>query len=146
MTAFARAKEAITAIEEAERLLSQAKDALRSVAAQSDEPDVAGRILAEILKQGGSVSKQELYRLAAQHGMDRRGLGGFFRQSGKTSLYALPGDRVLITPYGVEQARRQVESERPLEYGEPEVNLARVAEPSFAEDWDSEEDSIYDTA
>jgi hypothetical protein len=78
--------------------------------------------------------------------MDRRGLGGFFRQSGRTSLYALPTDRIVLTPYGADQARRCLERGSNIVYDdEPTIAYARVAEKSFAEDWDSDEDSVYDS-
>lgn len=146
MTTFTKAKEAIRTIEEVQERLEHVLELLRPVAAQDDEPDVGGLVLAEVLEQGGSVTRDELYRIAASHGMDRRGLGGFFRQSGKTSLYVLPGDRVLLTPYGVEQAQRHIQRKTPLTYEPAEPDLARIAEPSFARDWESDEDSVYDSA
>jgi len=129
-------------IDEAVALLGQAKELLEAPPGQEEE-DLGGKVLAEILERGASVSKQELYAIAERNGMDRRGLGGFFRQSGKTSLYVLPGDRVVLTPYGAEQARRYQERRPSIVY-EPTIEYAKVAEESFAEDWDSDEDAVYD--
>lgn len=145
MTTFGDAKEAVQTIEEIREQLERVLEFLRPLANQSDEPDAGRRILAEVLEQGGSVTRDELYRIAAAHGMDRRGLGGFFRQSGKTRLYELPGGRVLLTPYGVEQAQRYTEK-APVGYERPEPDLPKIAEASLAEDWDSDEDSAYDSA
>ena len=140
------AQEVMRLIEEAEERLKRAKEMLRPTAGQGSGADWAGgRILAEILAEGGSVTRERLYQLAAKHGMDRRGLGGFFRASGRGSLYEVPGmDRVLLTPVGIETGRRFLEREEELTYQSADAALAKVAERSFAEDWDSEEDSIYD--
>jgi hypothetical protein len=131
-------------IEEAEALLERAKALLKGVPAPEPVNDPGVRVMAEILMRGGSVSRRELYEIAAGIGMDKRGLGGLFRQTGQTCLYELPGDRVLLTPYGAEKAQRFIG--RSPQYPEPQPNFARAAEPSFAEDWNSAEDSIYDDA
>ena len=144
MVTAANARNALQLIGEAEELLQQAKSFLNGADQQPVE-DIGEKVLGEVLERGASVSKAELYEIAAKHGMDRRGLGGFFRQSGKTSLYVLPGDRVVLTPYGAEQARRYTERSRNIMYyEEPSVSFAKVAEGPFAEDWDSEEDAVYD--
>jgi hypothetical protein len=143
MVKAANARNAIRLIGDAEELLQQAK-ALLNGTGEQEEPDLGPRVLAEVLDRGASVSKAELYEIAEKLGMDRRGLGGFFRQSGKTSLYVLPGDRVVLTPYGAEQARRHAEMKRSFMYEEPKIAYAKLAEKPFAEDWDSEEDSVYD--
>ncbi len=137
-------KDASRLIDEAVALLEQAKDLL-GVPLMQEEEDPGSKVLADILERGAAVSKQELYAIAEKHGMDRRGLGGFFRQSGKTSLYVLPGDRVVLTPYGAEQARRFQERRPSILYDEQTSEYAKVAEKSFAEDWDSDEDSVYDS-
>lgn len=108
-------------------------------------PDLGERVLADVLTQGGSVGRKELYEIAELHGMDRRGLGGFFRESGQKSLMGLPGtDRIVLTPYGAERAQRHLNRQRASQYEAVEPNLSRVAETSFAEDWNSEEDAAYD--
>jgi hypothetical protein len=136
--------EAVRLIEEAEERLSRAKVALRPIAEPGASRWPGGRILADVLKEGGSVTRERLYELAAKHGMDRRGLGGFFRASGKGSLYEVPGmNRVILTPAGTELARRTIEEDETM-YPMSETAFAKVAEPSFAEDWGSDEDSIYD--
>lgn len=136
---------ATTLIGEAQELLKEAKSLLE----QADEPpdeELGLKVLSEIMRRGASVSKQELYDIAESYGMDRRGLGGFFRQSGKSSLYNLPGDRVLLTPYGVEQAQRRMERNAIYMYDEEStIVYAKVAESSFADDWNSEEDGVYDS-
>ena len=139
-------RSAVTLIEEAEDALRQLKAMLASESTAREPHEYPSQlVLAEILQRGASVTKDELYALAAKHGMDRRGLGGLFRQSGKTSLYELAGtDKVVLTPYGAEMARRLLERRPSIVYEEPTSAYAKVAEESFAEDWDSEEDSVYD--
>jgi hypothetical protein len=139
----ATVSEAVRLIEEAEERLSRAKAALVPMAGPAAGWP-GGRILADLLNEGGSVTRERLYELAAKHGMDRRGLGGFFRASGKGSLYEVPGmNRVILTPAGTELARRAIEEDETM-YPMSEPSFAKVAEPSFAEDWESDEDSIYD--
>lgn len=139
--------------EEAMRLISEAEERLRrakSVLESGRESPSAGewpggRILADVLAEGGSVTRERLYQLAAKHGMDRRGLGGFFRASGKGSLYEVSGmNRIILTPSGIEMARRFLEVAEGLTYQVSETAFAKVAESAFAEDWESEEDSVYD--
>lgn len=138
-------EEALRLIEEAEERLKQARAALAPMMTSKRFEWPGGKILAEILAEGGSVTRKHLYSLAAKHGMDRRGLGGFFRASGKGSLYEVPGmDRIILTPSGIEIARRYLGGEEGLTYQVPESAFAKIAERSFAEDWSSEEDSIYD--
>lgn len=146
MVSLNTAKTAVSLIEDAEDVLRQLKALLApELTGQEQQAYPGERILADILERGASVTKAELYTLAEKHGMDRRGLGGLFRQSGKTSLYELPGtDKVVLTPYGAEQARRFLERRPSIMYEEPTIAYAKVAEKSFAEDWDSEEDSVYD--
>lgn len=144
MTAFSNVREALNLLDEIEERFARVRQLLRPIS-QTDTQDLGGLVLAEVLEQGGSVTKDELYRIAAAHGMDRRGLGGFFRQSGKSSLHVLPGDRVLLTPYGVEQARRHIERKEPIVYEMKEPSFAKIAEASFAEEWESDEDSVYDS-
>jgi hypothetical protein len=144
----AATEEAMRLISEAEERLRQAKSVLES---GRESPSAGewpgGRILADILAEGGSVTRERLYQLAAKHGMDRRGLGGFFRASGKGSLYEVSGmNRIILTPSGIEIARRYLEAEEGVNYQLSESAFAKVAEGSFAEDWGSAEDSIYDEA
>jgi hypothetical protein len=136
--------EAVKLIEEAEERLTRAKAALAPMAEPQPSRWPGGLILADVLREGGSVTRERLYELAARHGMDRRGLGGFFRATGKGSLFEVPGmNRVILTPAGTEIARRVLEEESEP-YEPRDLTFAKVAEPSFAEDWESDEDSIYD--
>lgn len=138
--------QAVQLIRQAEEALGKARAILEGLPVPEAEPELGARVLSEIIDRGGSVSRGELYEIAARIGMDKRGLGGLFRQTGKTLLHVLPGDRVVLTPEGAERGERYKSVHRRTgtiyERGEP--NLAKVAEESFAADWVSEEDAAYD--
>ncbi len=138
--------DALKLIQDAEEALLKARRLLEEGGAAAPEPEMGARVLAEIIDRGGSVHRSELYEIAASVGMDKRGLGGLFRQTGKTLLHVLPGDRVVLTPDGAERAERYINLHRrsKLIYSPAEPNFSTAAEPSFAEDWDSEEDAAYD--
>jgi hypothetical protein len=138
--------QALLLIKEAEEALEKARSLLEGRVPAMTEPEVGARVLAEIIERGGSVSRGELYEIAANIGMDKRGLGGLFRQTGKTLLHVLPGDRVVLTPEGAERGERynSIYRRTKLVYESTEPNLALAAEPSFAEDWNSDEDAAYD--
>ena len=138
--------QALQFIRQAEEALEKARSLLEGTPAPAMEPELGARVLAEIIDRGGSVSRGELYEIAASIGMDKRGLGGLFRQTGKTLLHVLPGDRVVLTPDGAERGERYINIRRRTSviYEPSEPNLARAAEPSFAEDWTSDDDAAYD--
>jgi hypothetical protein len=136
--------EAIKLIEAAEDNLAQAKSLLLGVPRPEPEQELGARVLAEIVSRGGSVGREDLYKIAADIGMDRRGLGGLFRQTGKTLVHVLPGDRIVLTPEGAERAQKYLDRHRQQVYESGEPQLWRAAEPSFARDWDNERDAAYD--
>ncbi len=137
-------REALALLSEAETRTKRAREILeKELGASAENVWVGGLILADVLREGGSVSKGRLHEIAKKYGMDNRGLGGFF--TGKGSLQAIPEmDRVMLTPEGVKTARSYMQPSSDYRQTEPE--LARAAEPSFAEDWNSPEDSVYDDA
>jgi hypothetical protein len=53
------------------------------------------KLLFEVKKEGGIVSRQKLHELGASLGYDNRGLGGLFQ--GSASLANLAGDKVALT-------------------------------------------------
>ena len=140
-------RRAVTLIEEIEERLVRLRGLLGQESGTAAAPDAGDQVLADVLEQGAAVTREELYAIAAKRGMDRRGLGGFFRETGKKSLTELPGTgRIVLTPYGAERAQRALNRRAPLEYTQQEPQLHRIAESSFAEDWNSPEDDIYDRA
>jgi hypothetical protein len=145
MERVTKIQEALALIAEAEERTKRAREILeREVGAPAAGVWVGGLILAEVYREGGSVTRARLHEIAKMYGMDNRGLGGFF--TGRGSLQALDDvDRVMLTPEGVKAARSYLN--RPgTPYKAAEPNYARAAEASFAEDWDSPEDSVYDDA
>ncbi len=140
-----RLQEALTLIAEAEDRTRQARAILeKEVGAPTGDVWIGGLILAEVFQEGGSVSRARLHEIAKKYGMDNRGLGGFF--TGKGSLQAIDEvERVVLTPQGIKTARSYLNKVETA-YAAPEPEFARAAEPSFAEDWNSPEDSVYDDA
>jgi len=53
-------------------------------------------ILFDIWKAGSVITQRELYKIASKHGMDNRGLGGFFVGK-KPSLVKLADGKVALT-------------------------------------------------
>jgi hypothetical protein len=142
-----KAERAAQLVEQVEERVTELKSILGRATSNEPTPNVGDRVLAEILERGASVTREELYAIAEKHGMDRRGLGGFFRVSGKMSLNELRGtDRIVLTPYGADQATRYLTSRPSIAYDDVTQPFTKAAEESFAEDWDSDEDSIYDRA
>lgn len=148
MLSASKSQQAVKLINEVEERLTRLRFLITDGDATAPIQDVGDRVLAEILEQGAAVTRQELYGIAAKHGMDRRGLGGFFRESGKKSLTELPGTgRIVLTPHGAERAQSHVNRRASSSYAAAsEPSLYRIAESAFAEDWDSPEDQIYDRA
>jgi len=145
MTTQVSVQKALTLIQEVEERLARLRELIAPSAGVI--PDAGDRVLADVLEGGAALSRAELYEIAQKHGMDRRGLGGFFRESGQQSLQVLPGtDRIVLTPYGAERAKRFLDRRAARTYEVPARALQRIAEASFAEEWDSPEDSVYDRA
>ncbi len=63
------------------------------------------RVWKRVLARGGTVTAQELHTIADEVGMDRRGLGGFFRGE-KGSLIRTPGGRLTLAPHAIEAVRK----------------------------------------
>lgn len=135
--------EAVSLITEVEERIGRVREILQREAGApvAGGPWPGGLLLAEILEEGGSVTREQLYELATKYGFDKRGLGGFY--TGKGSLQMIEEkNRVMLTPEGVKTARKYLQQSRPYEAGEP--SLARAADASFAADWNSDQDAIYD--
>jgi len=134
-------QEALVLLAEAEEKVRRAREMVEKELPSADQQEwVGGLILAEVLRDGGSVERDRLHRIAAKYGMDNRGLGGFF--TGKGSLHSVADtDLVMLTPDGAKTAVRYLKKLRPEDEAS---SLAKMAERSFAEDWDSDEDSVYD--
>jgi len=67
----------------------------RTSVIREDEQQRAN-ILLDIWKAGSVITQRELYKIASKHGMDNRGLGGFFVGK-KPSLVKLADGKVALT-------------------------------------------------
>jgi hypothetical protein len=56
-------------------------------------------IIQDIVSEGGKVTKDRWYEIAAKYGYQGRGLAGFFRE-GKAGLLEMRGDMVYVTAHG----------------------------------------------
>lgn len=57
-------------------------------------------IMQAILDEGGWVTKERWYEIAATYGYSGRGLAGFFRAGASGLLEMRPNDRVYVTKHG----------------------------------------------
>lgn len=57
----------------------------------------------EVWERGGIVTREELHKIAKKHGIDNRGLGGFF--TGKASLVNIAGNKVGLTEEAIRKMR-----------------------------------------
>ena len=96
-------------------------------------------ILQQVYWQGNSISRVDLLPILEGRGTDYRWIGQQVKK-GYLSVSPVPGGatRYSVTPKGVRELR--LDQETP----EETAAFGRVAVASFAEDWDSEEDSAYD--
>jgi hypothetical protein len=59
-------------------------------------------IVQDILSEGGNVTKERWYEIAAKYGYSGRGLAGFFR-GGNQGLLEMRKERVYVTKHGKER-------------------------------------------
>jgi hypothetical protein len=133
--------EVLALISEAEDRMKRARELVQQEAGlPSRNVWAGGLILAEVYREGGSVTRSRLHEIAQEYGMDNRGLGGFF--TGRGSLQAIDElDRVRLTDEGVRTARAYLKKSG---HPEAEPNFARVSESSLSDEWNSAEDAVYD--
>jgi hypothetical protein len=134
-------QDALTLLAEAEESVRRAREIVQKALPAVDQTEwVGGLILAELLKEGGSVKRNRLHELAAKYGMDNRGLGGFF--TGKGSLHIVPGtDLVMLTPEGAKTAVRYLNKLGVVERDVDEMGDGPPAEDPLAEEWTENEGS-----
>ena len=112
----------------------------RTGAAEVDPYLRRRRILQQIYWAQNSMTREELMPILESHGTNYAWIGQQVKK-GYLSLSPVPGGgtRYSVTPKAVREQRLDNEDER-----EETFAWSRASEPSFAEDWDSKEDSIYD--
>ena len=110
-----------------------------------EQPDPYQRrkaLLERIYWAGNSVPRGELFKALREHGTQYQWVGQQVKK-GYLSVLPLPGGsvRYSVTPRAVRELGLGQEGPERLE---ETAALAKLSEASFAEEWDSPEDSIYD--
>jgi hypothetical protein len=98
-------------------------------------------LLTEIYLSGNSASRDELEPVLLSHGTDYHWIAQQVKK-GYLAVHALPGGRkrFAVTPKAVQELRLGQE-----EAGEAGLTeMTKLSQEVFAEDWESEEDAIYD--
>ncbi len=100
------------------------------------------QLLKKIYLSGGSVSRDDLEPVLRANGTDFHWTAQQVKQ-GYLAVHALPRGRkrFAVTPKAVEELRLREEDD---EGGAGLAEMTKLSEEVFAEDWESEEDSIYD--
>ena len=95
-------------------------------------------VLQKIYWAGNTIGRKQLVPVLENHGTDYRWIGQQVKK-GYLSVSPVPGGgRYSVTPKAVKELRLDQET------WEEAVAFSKLAETSFAEDWDSEEDAAYD--
>ena len=95
-------------------------------------------VLQKIYWAGNTIGRKQLVPVLENHGTDYRWIGQQVKK-GYLSVAPVPGGgRYSVTPKAVKELRLDQET------WEEAVAFSKLAETSFAEDWDSEEDAAYD--
>ena len=96
-------------------------------------------VLQKIYWAGNTISREQLVPILESHGTDYRWIGQQVKK-GYLSVSPVPGGgtRYSATPKAVKELRLDQET------WEEAAAFSKLAETSFAEDWDSEEDAAYD--
>jgi hypothetical protein len=110
-----------------------------------EQPDPYERrkaVLEQIYWAGNSMPREQLFKALREQGAQYQWVGQQVKK-GYLSVLPLPGGsvRYSVTPRAVRELSLDQEGPEGLE--ETAV-LAKLSEASFAEEWDSPEDSVYD--
>jgi hypothetical protein len=111
----------------------------------TEEPDPYERrkeLLEGIYWAGNSVPRERLFKTLREAGTQYQWVGQQVKK-GYLSVLPLPGGsvRYSVTPRAVRELGLGQEGPERLE---ERAALAKLSEASFAEEWDSPEDSVYD--
>ncbi len=96
-------------------------------------------VLQKIYWAGNTIGRKQLVPVLENYGTDYRWIGQQVKK-GYLSVSPVPGGgtRYSATPKAVKELRLDQET------WEEAAHFSKLAETSFAEDWDSEEDAAYD--
>ena len=133
-------------VREGLRAIREILDRLEGLLGPSaEEPDPYERrreVLEGIYWAGNSVPREQLFRTLRERGTQYQWVGQQVKK-GYLSVLPLPGGtvRYSVTPRAVRELGLGQEGPERLE---ETAALSKLSEASFAEEWDSPEDSVYD--
>ncbi len=106
----------------------------------NDDPYRRRRDILELIYERGGIDKGQLLHALKEHGTQYQWIGMQVKKN-YLSIVPLPGGRVqyTVTPKAVRELRLGRESSV-----EEAGAWARLSEEAFAQDWNSDEDAIYD--
>jgi len=118
-------------------------DALLEPAGEEADPYERRKVILEgIYWAGNSMPREQLFRALRERGTQYQWVGQQVKK-GYLSVLPLPGGsvRYSVTPRAVRELGLGQEGPERLE---ETAALSKLSEASFAEEWDSPEDSVYD--
>ncbi len=125
-------------------VLDRLESRLKPAEAEIRDPYKRRReVLQKIFWTGNSMGREDLLVLLQTSGTSYQWIGQQVKK-GYLSVLPMPGGgtRYSVTPRAVRELGLGYLEE---EVGEESLSLTRLSEASFAEDWNSPEDSIYDS-
>lgn len=140
VTTSAISREVLESLRAIRRMIDNLERKLRAEEGVEIDPYQRRReVLQKIYWSGNSASRDQLVPILESHGTDYRWIGQQVKK-GYLSLSPVPGGgtRYSVTPRAVKELRLDEET------WEEATAFSKLAEASFAEDWDSEEDAAYD--
>jgi len=91
-------------VDEIEVRIIKVKKLMEDSTSGDSAADSSIRVLAEVYDAGGVVGKEQWLAIGKKHGMDARGLGGFF--VGEGSMICIGGDKRALTERGMKMVKR----------------------------------------
>ena len=96
-------------LEEIEVRVAKVREVIGDSRSSADNSDNSVKILVEVYNAGGVVTKEEWRKIAKKHGMDTRGLGGFF--VGEGSMVRIGDNKRALTEKGSDVVKRYLEKQ-----------------------------------
>ena len=123
-------------------ILDRLESLLGPATEEADPYERRKEVLEGIYWAGNSVPREQLYRTLREAGTQYQWVGQQVKK-GYLSVLPLPGGsvRYSVTPRAVRELSLGREGPEGLE---ETAALVKLSEASFAEEWDSPEDSVYD--
>lgn len=96
--------------DEIEIRLAKAKKLIENPNSSSNLPDKNLKVLVDVHKKGGVVTADDWKAIGKKHGMDARGLGGFFVGDG--SMVLIGDDKRALTERGAKMVKKWKENHK----------------------------------